>query len=100
MQPERNPAGPERLAIPHTFPPQLTLLEALVATCGAFLRILLGSMLFASWGVSSLALWQARQPLAPRLGMLALAFLGFVLAFGLMLVVVRTLVRAATPRLR
>ena len=99
MQPERNP-GPERFPIPHTFPPQLTLLEAVIATFGAFLRILVGSTLFAIWGWSSLALWQGPQSLALRLGLLALAFLGFGLAFGLMLVVVGTLVRAATPRRR
>jgi hypothetical protein len=72
----------------------------MVATLGAFLRILLGSLLSACWGWSSLAAWQGRQALAVRLGLLALAGLGFILAFGLMLGTIRILVRAATPRRR
>ena len=43
-------SGHERFAIPFTFKPQLSFPKAVVATVAAFLRILLGSLLFAVWG--------------------------------------------------
>jgi len=47
----------ERFAIPYTFKPQLSLSEAFVAACGAFLRILLGSLIFAFFGAYILLAW-------------------------------------------
>ena len=44
---ERDRPGYERFAIPYSFKPRLSLVEALVASLGAFLRIFLGSLLFA-----------------------------------------------------
>ena len=63
----------DRLAIPHTFKPQLSFPEAVVATIGAFLRIILGSLLFAVWGTYSAFSWTTiRNPflrIAVELGM-------------------------------
>ena len=47
----------ERFAIPYTFKPQLSLGEAFIAACGAFLRILFGSLLFAFFGAYILLAW-------------------------------------------
>jgi hypothetical protein len=43
----------ERFAIPNTFKPHLSPAEAAISAIGAFLRILLGSILFAVWGTYS-----------------------------------------------
>ena len=43
-----------RLAIPHSFKPSLSLMQAFLAATIAFLRIFLGSLLFAFWGAYSI----------------------------------------------
>jgi len=53
MKPGRSPF--ERFQIPYTFKPNLSVGEAVAAAVVAFLRILLGSLLFAFWGAYSLA---------------------------------------------
>src|SRR5271165_460462 len=60
----------DRFAIPHDFPPDLTLKEALVRVGGAIVRIFVGSLLFALWGVASALAWNAIQN--PFLRVLAL----------------------------
>ena len=45
----------ERFAIPYSFKPRLSVGEAVIAALAAFLRIFLGSLLFAFWGAYSLA---------------------------------------------
>jgi hypothetical protein len=42
-----------RFAIPYTFKPQWSFLEAVMATAGAFLRVLLGCVAFSVWGTHS-----------------------------------------------
>jgi len=46
----------EAFGVPHTFNPNLSLLQALFAVAVAFSRIFLGSLLFALWGVAA---WMA-----------------------------------------
>jgi len=43
-----------RLAIPHSFKPSLSVTQAFLAAAIAFLRIFLGSLLFAFWGAYSI----------------------------------------------
>jgi hypothetical protein len=43
----------EAFGVPHTFNPNLSLIEAVFAVAIAFTRIFLGSMLFALWGVAA-----------------------------------------------
>jgi len=89
----------ERLAIPFTFKPQLSFAEALVATAGAMLRIVLGSLLFAVWGTYSLVAWAAiRNPLW-RIGVQLPLFLMFVLSFFLLMFAIAALVRTISRRL-
>jgi hypothetical protein len=75
----------ERFAIPHSFKPALSVGEAALAAFAAFLRIFLGSLLFAFCGAYTLSVWSAPHSLFQRvavaLGMGAL-FLG---AFALVL---------------
>jgi len=59
-------SGYERFAIPYTFKPQLSVLEAMCAAAIAFLRIFLGSLLFAVWGVYTLLAWSAIHNLLLR----------------------------------
>jgi hypothetical protein len=47
----------ERLAVPHTFQPRMSLAAASFAALVALVRIFLGSMLFAVWGGCTWALW-------------------------------------------
>jgi hypothetical protein len=69
----------ERLAIPYSFKPALSLGEAVIAAFAAFLRIFLGSLLFALCGAYALSVWTGPYSLFWRvtvaLGMAAL-FLG------------------------
>jgi len=51
----------ERFAIPYAFGPNLRVGEAAVAAMGALARILLGSVLFALWGVSSALVWNSME---------------------------------------
>jgi|SRR5215469_4490542 len=44
----------KRMAVPHSFKPSLSVMEAFLAATVAFLRIFLGSLLFAFWGTYSL----------------------------------------------
>jgi hypothetical protein len=74
--------------------------EAAVASVGAFLRIVLGSLMFAVWGSFSLATWHSARGIIPRLGILLLLFLAFLAGLALALLAIRLLVRAATPRRR
>ena len=62
----------ERFAIPYTFKPQLSVAEAFVAACGAFLRILFGSMIFAVWGAYILLAWTTIHNLFLRCAVVAI----------------------------
>ncbi len=57
-QPGTRPAY-QRLAIPHSFKPELSFSEAMIAAFGAFLRIFLGSILFGVYGWNALVRWNA-----------------------------------------
>jgi hypothetical protein len=91
-------SGPERLLIPHTFKPRLSFSDALVAVTAAFLRIFLGSLLFAVWGTYSLAAWSGTQSYLLRAAVLVPMFVVFVLSFGLLLLAIASFVRACSPK--
>lgn len=89
---------PERMPLPHTFKPRLRFAEAVVAVMGAFLRIFLGSLIFAVWGTYSLAAWsEIRNPFLRAAALLPL-FTLFLLTFGAMLAAIGALVRACAPK--
>jgi hypothetical protein len=90
----------ERLAIPFTFKPQLSFLEALVATFGALLRVFLGSLLFAVWGTYSLVAWTTIRNQFWRVGVQLPLFLLFLLIFALLMLAIAALVRTVSSMLR
>jgi hypothetical protein len=84
----------ERFAIPFAFKPQLSFVEAVIGTFAAFLRIVLGSVLFAMWGTCILEAWSHIHNLFLRAGvLLALGVLGL-LAFALLMFAISFLGRA------
>jgi hypothetical protein len=88
----------ERLAVPFTFPPQLSVVEALCATAGAFVRIVLGSMLFAAWGAASFLAWAKPWHLFWRLLALVLLLCLFLSVAAAVMLSISWAVRAITPR--
>ena len=83
----------ERFAIPYTFKPQMSFPEAVIAALGAFLRILLGSLLFAFWGAYSLSLGSAIRNVFWRVAVLLPMFLLFLGLFALLMLAIGSLVR-------
>ena len=72
----------QRLPIPHSFNDGLGFYDAFIAVTQAFLRILLGCLLFAMWGTLALWLWSTIPnhffgglALIPVLGLFLLSFL-------------------------
>jgi hypothetical protein len=82
------PTLPERFAIPYSFKPRLTLTEAVISVCGAFLRIVLGSLLFGVWGSYSFLAWNTIHNVALRCAALLALVSAFAAAMtGLMLAI-------------
>ncbi len=90
----------ERLAIPFTFKPQLSFLEAVIATAGAFSRVFLGSLLFAVWGTYSLVAWTRIHNPFLRVGVQLPLFLLFLFSFFLLMFAIAALVRITSRMIR
>jgi hypothetical protein len=97
-QPGGNRSAPERLAIPFTFPPRLTFMEAVVAAIGAFLRILLGCLLFAVCGTYTLFAWSTIHNLVLRVVAVLSLLVLFLFSLALLLVTVAFLTRITSPK--
>ncbi len=95
----RDRAVYERFRIPYTFKPQLSFREALIATAGAFLRVFLGSLLFAVWGVYSLVIWTTIRSPFWRASVLLPLFVLFLLSIALLMLAISVLVRTISPTL-
>jgi len=100
--PQAESSGPrtiaQRFAIPHDFPPNLSLPEALIRVTAAMARILLGSLLFAVWGVWSARAWDAIPGHFLRAAaILPLAFL-FLVPFVALMAGISAMVKAVTPK--
>ena len=81
-------SGPEieRLAVPHTFQPRMSLGAATFAAVVALVRIFLGSMLFAVWGGCIWALWaMIRNPVWRYVALVPL-IAGLVVTMGLLMI--------------
>lgn len=88
----------ERFAIPHTFKPQLSLVEAAISAAGAFLRILFGSTLFAVWGTYTFYAWNSIHNVLLRGGALLALLLVFTISFTFFMVAISSLVRKCLAR--
>jgi hypothetical protein len=97
----QDPARPsyQRLAIPHSFKPQLSVGEAVIAAGGALLRIVLGSLLFAIWGTYSFLTWSTVQNPFLRFPLLLAMLALFAFLMALLLVGISALLRMVWPRL-
>ena len=103
LPPEPDCADPsrsqyERLAIPHSFKPRLSVAEAAVAAGGAVLRIFLGSLLFAVWGTYSLIAWGAVQNVFLRSVMALFLLALFVVLLAALMLAIAGLGRMISPR--
>ena len=88
----------ERIPIPHTFKPRLSLIEALIAVAGAFLRIFLGSLLFAVWGTYTLlACSKIKGHLWRAIAVVPLVVL-FLLTFAALMLAISAMVRTLSPK--
>ncbi len=85
----------DRLAIPHSFKPQMSVLEAVFAALGMFLRIVLSSLLFAVWGACSLMARSRIPSLFLRLPVLAVLLALFVLGLAMLVVATRWVMHGA-----
>jgi len=75
----------ERLAIPHTFQPRLSVAAAAVAAIMATLRIVLGCLLFAVWGAYTLVASGRIRSLPRRVALMLASILLFLLLGTLLL---------------
>lgn len=96
----RDRSAYSRLAIPHSFKPQLSVVEAFVAATTAFLRIFLGCLLFAFWGAYTLAAWSRIPNLLVRLAAELALMLLFLTVCLLLLAASSALARILSPRRR
>src|SRR5450432_1188741 len=78
----------EAFGVPHTFNPNLSLIEALFAVAIAFSRIFLGSLLFALWGVAAWTTYAAiSNPMLRILAVVPIVLLFLVSILTLMLAI-------------
>jgi hypothetical protein len=87
-----------RFGIPHDFPPDLSLPQALIGVSGALARIFLGSLWFAVWGVYSIRAWGAIQSSFWRAAIVIPLALLFVLPFTVLMVGISAVVKAISPK--
>jgi hypothetical protein len=88
----------QRFAIPHDFPPNLSLPEALIRVTAAMARILLGSLLFAVWGVFSARAWDAIPGHSWRAAAILPLALLFLIPFAALMAGISAIVKAITPK--
>ena len=90
----------ERFAIPYSFKPRLSFAEAVVAAGGAFLRIFLGSILFAFWGAYTYLTCSAVKNVYVRSILIVALVVLFVVLLTLLMMAITALVRMVWPRRR
>jgi len=90
----------ERFAIPHNFPPNLSLPEAMIRVAAAMARILLGSSLFAVWGVFSARVWSSIPSYFWRTAAILPLALLFLIPFTALMAGISAMVRAISPKHR
>jgi hypothetical protein len=96
QDPERS--SYERFAIPYSFKPSLSLPEALISVCGAFLRIVVGSLLFGIWGTYSFLAWSSIHNVILRYATLLALISAFALAMTCIMLAISTGVRMVWPQ--
>ena len=87
----------ERFAIPFTFKPRLSILEATVSAIAMFFRIVVGCVLFAIWGTYTLLVWFDVENLLWRFAILLALLTLFLISLALMILATTTLARVFIP---
>jgi hypothetical protein len=87
-----------RFGIPHDFPPDLSLPQALIGVSGALARIFLGSLWFAVWGLYSIRAWGAIQSSFWRGAVILPLALLFVLPLAVLMAGISAVVKAISPK--
>jgi len=88
----------ERFGIPHAFNPDLTPRQALISVAGALARILLGSTLFALWGVMTARILEPIQSRFLQVVVFSLLVLVFLLLFVSLMLAIAAAVRRLFTR--
>jgi|ERR1035438_2229139 hypothetical protein len=88
----------QRFAIPHDFPPNLSVREAVIRVAAALARILLGSLLFALWGVFSARTWSAIPSHFWKAAAILPLVLLFLAPFTALMAGISVMVRAVSPK--
>jgi hypothetical protein len=74
----------ERFAVPYKFQPRLSVMDAAAFALRAFVRILLGSILFGAWGASTMLAWTSiHNPFARAVAVMSLFVLFLALMAGM-----------------
>jgi hypothetical protein len=93
---EKSPLG--QFSVPFMFQPELTLSQAFTAALRAFLRIILGSILFGVWGAYALLVWTSiSNPVLRVAAMIPMIALFLVLLCGLLIATTLLLRPRARP---
>ena len=82
-----------RFAIPYSFKPELSVGHAVIFTLAAFMRIFLGSILFAVYGWNALVRWNSIQSPVGRVVAIPPLLLVFLVLFALLMAAISALVR-------
>jgi hypothetical protein len=90
--------GVQRLPIPHTFNDGLTVPGAVLAVAQAFLRILLGCLLFAMWGTLAMWLWGAIPNVVWRVLVLVPVLILFLCSFLALMIGISAATKAFSPK--
>lgn len=88
----------ERFALPYTFKPRLSLVEAVIAVFVALLRIFLGCLLFAVWGTYTFLACSKMQSTFGRVAVLLPMVLLFLFSMTLLMIGISALARIVSPR--
>jgi len=88
----------ERFALPYSFKPRLSVVDAFAAALAAFLRIFFGSLLFAVWGTYTLVCWSTIPSVFWRLSAMLSLFLLFLVLFAALMISIGVLARFVARR--
>jgi hypothetical protein len=88
----------QRFAIPHSFKPDLSFGEAVIASLATFLRIFLGSILFGVYGWNALVKWTAIRSMFWKVVAVPPIVLGFLVLLAALMLAISALTRKLLPR--
>ena len=76
----------DRFALPHRFEPRLSIGGAGMAVVGAIIRMVLGSILFAVWGIAIWSAWSFFDNWILRIAIILPLIAGFFVTLALLMI--------------